>query len=63
MMYGYSTEDFELSVKSYSQSMATRELIVKAISTIEGIELTEDEFQAEVAQFAEQRLQENISIT
>lgn len=54
MMYGYSTEDFELSVKSYSQSMATRELIVKAISTIEGIELTEDEFQAEVAQFAEQ---------
>lgn len=50
---GYSMEDFEKDVEYYSTTMATRELVIKAISTIEGIELTEEEFQKKVSEFAE----------
>ena len=34
--------------------MATRELFIKAISNAEGIELTEEEFQAKVSEYTEQ---------
>lgn len=51
---GYSIDDFEADVESYSNTMATRELVIKAISTIEEIELTEEEFQDKVAELAEQ---------
>lgn len=51
---GYSMEAFEADAKAYSENMTTRELVIKAITTTEGIELTEEEFQAEVADFAEQ---------
>lgn len=51
---GYSMEAFEADAKAYSENMATRELVIKAITTAEGIELTEEEFQVEVSEFAEQ---------
>ncbi|TAH63748.1 MAG: trigger factor [Anaerolineaceae bacterium] len=51
---GSTMEAFETDAKAYSKSMVTRELIIKAISSAEGIELTEEEFQAEVTRFAEQ---------
>lgn len=51
---GLSVEEFEMDAKAYANNMATRELIIKAISTAEGIELTEEEFQAGVAEYAEQ---------
>ena len=49
-----SLEEFDTIAKSYSDSMATRELVIKAISIAEGIELTEEEFQAGVAKYVEQ---------
>lgn len=52
--YGYSMEDFERDALSYSELMATKELVVKAISTIEGIEVTDDEFQAKAVEMAKE---------
>lgn len=49
-----SLEEFEIDVQYYSNNMATRELVIKAISVAEDIEITEEEFQAEVAQYVEQ---------
>ena len=51
---GTTVEAFEEDVKAYSNNMATRELIIKAITAAEGIELTEGEFQEAVAEYAEQ---------
>lgn len=51
---GSTVEKFENDVKTYSKNMVTRELVIKAISTNEGIELSEDEFQAEVTKYAEE---------
>jgi trigger factor len=51
---GYSMVEFEADAKAYSENMATRELVIKAITTAEGIVLTDEEFQAEVADYAEQ---------
>lgn len=50
---GYSMEEFEKDVRYYSTTMATRELVIKAISSLEGIEVTEEEFQAKVEEYAE----------
>lgn len=49
---GSSIEAFEKDAKVYSKDMATRELIVQAISNAEGIELSEEEFQTGVTQYA-----------
>ncbi|HPU63517.1 MAG TPA: hypothetical protein PK304_05125, partial [Mobilitalea sp.] len=46
-------EEFEKDVRYYSTTMATRELVIKAISSLEGIEVTEEEFQAKVEEYAE----------
>jgi|LSQX01.2.fsa_nt_gb trigger factor len=54
MQSNSTMEEFEAYAQYYSNNMATRELILKAISTAEGIELTEEEFQSEVTQYAEQ---------
>lgn len=51
---GYSIESFEADVEAYANSMATRELVTKAISSAEGIELTEEEFNNKVAELAEE---------
>lgn len=51
---GSSMEEFDMDAKAYSKNMVTRELIIKAISAAEGIELTEEEFQTEVTQYATQ---------
>lgn len=51
---GYSMEEFEKDAKSYSDAMATRELVVRAISTIEGIEVTEEELQKKAEEYAEE---------
>lgn len=51
---GYSMNAFELDAQAYSKDMATRELVVKAISATEGIELTEEEFQTIAGEYAEQ---------
>lgn len=51
---GYSMSDFESDAQAYSKNMATRELIIKAISSAEKIELTEEEFQSKVKEYAEQ---------
>lgn len=53
-MSGSSMEEFDVDAKAYSKNMVTRELIIKAISAAEGIELTEEEFQTEVTQYATQ---------
>jgi len=50
---GYSMEEFEKDVQYYSTTMATRELVIKAISSLEGIEVTDEEFQAKVTEYAE----------
>lgn len=49
---GYTMEQFDADAKEYAKSMATRELVVKAISKAEGIELTDEEFQTEAAAYA-----------
>lgn len=49
---GYPAEDFEAYVQEQANDMATRELIVKAISTAENIEVTDDEVNAEVELYA-----------
>ncbi len=49
---GSSMEMLEQEAKAYSKDKTTRELLTRAISTAEGIELTEEEFQAEVTQYA-----------
>lgn len=49
---GSSMEILEQEAKAYSKDKTTRELLTRAISTAEGIELTEEEFQAEVTQYA-----------
>lgn len=54
MLSQSSLEEFEIDAKEYANNMATRELIIRAISKAEGIALTEDEFQAEITQYAEQ---------
>jgi trigger factor len=51
---GSSVEEFEIDAKAYANNMATRELVIKALSTAEGIELTEEEFQIRVAEYTEQ---------
>lgn len=51
---GYSMEQFEAEASSYANSMATRELITKAICAAEGIELTEEEINEYVSQLAEE---------
>lgn len=51
---GYSMEEFEKDAEAYSENMTTRKLIIIAISSIEGIEITEEEFQSEVTEYAEQ---------
>lgn len=51
---GSSLKDFEADAKEYAKNMATRELIIKAISAAEGIEVTEEEFQAQVAEYVVQ---------
>lgn len=51
---GSSLEEFEREAKSYANSMAIRELIIKAICTIEGIELTEEDFEKGVVKYTEQ---------
>ncbi|NLK99366.1 MAG: trigger factor [Clostridiales bacterium] len=53
-IYGSSMEEFEQDAKAYAKNMVIRELIIKAISNAEGIEITEDEFQTTVAQYAAQ---------
>lgn len=54
VLSGGTMEAFEADIKEYSRNMATRELFIKAISNAEGIELTEEEFQAKVSEYAEQ---------
>ena len=54
-MTGYSMEEFEADQKDYADRMATRELIIKAISAAEGIEITEDEFQDRVTEYANEQ--------
>ncbi|CUH93840.1 trigger factor [Herbinix luporum] len=54
-MNGYSMEEFEADQKDYADRMATRELIIKAISAAEGIEITEDEFQDRVTEYANEQ--------
>lgn len=49
---GSSVERFEADVQRYARNMATRELIIKAITVVENIEVTEEEFLAEVAEYA-----------
>ena len=49
---GYPAEDFEAYVQEQANDMATRELIIKAISTAENIEVTDDEVNAEVELYA-----------
>jgi trigger factor len=49
---GYTMEQFDADAKEYAKSMATRELVVMAISKAEGIELTDEEFQTEAAIYA-----------
>lgn len=51
---GYSKEEFEAEAELYANSMATRELITKAISAAEGIELTEEEINNKVSELAEE---------
>jgi len=50
---GYTMEDFELDAEYYSNVMATRELVIRAISALEGIEITEEEFRDKVTELAE----------
>ena len=54
VLSGGTMEAFEADIKEYSRNMATRELFIKAISNAEGIELTEEEFQAKVSEYTEQ---------
>jgi trigger factor len=54
VLSGGTMEAFEADIKEYSRNMATRELFIKAISNAEVIELTEEEFQAKVSEYAEQ---------
>lgn len=51
---GYSVDSFEEDVKEYAENMVTRELVIKAISNTENIELTEDEFQTKVTEYVEE---------
>ena len=52
MMGYYSWDSFYEDVKAYAKNMVTRELIVKAICSAEGIELTEEEFQTMASEYA-----------
>lgn len=49
---GYTMEAFENDIKKYADNMATRELIIKAISAAENIEATEEEIEDEVERYA-----------
>lgn len=49
-----SLEEYEADVKDYSNYMATRELIIKAISTAEGITVTKEEVDDKIAGYVEQ---------
>ncbi len=51
---GSSIEEFEMYVQIDSNNRATRDLIIRAISAAEGIEVTEEEFQAEVDLYVQQ---------
>lgn len=51
---GSSIEDFDADAKTYAKNMATRELIIKAISNAESMEITEEEFQKQIAEYVEQ---------
>lgn len=53
-MSGYSMDALENDIEAYANNMATRELIIKAISTAEGIEVSEDEIDAEVEEYIAQ---------
>lgn len=48
---GSSMEAFEADVDNYANSMATRELFIKALSSAEGIEVTDEEFDAKIAEY------------
>jgi len=52
-LYGYTMENFEAQAEYYANAMAVRELVVKAISTLEKIEITEEEYQEKAAEMAE----------
>ena len=54
VMSEVSMEEFDADLKDYAKNMATRELMVTAISAAENIEVTEDEFQAELAKYVEE---------
>ena len=49
---GFPAEEFEDYVQEHATDMATRELIVKAISAAENIQVTEEEVNAEVEFYA-----------
>lgn len=48
---GYTMEAFEDDIQKYADNMATRELIIKAISSAENLEVTEEEIDAEVENY------------
>lgn len=51
MLSGITMEEFEDDIKAYANNMATRELLIKAISSAENLEVTEEEIDAEVEKY------------
>lgn len=51
MLSGYTMEAFEDDMQKYADNMATRELIIKAISAAENLEVSEEEIDAEVEKY------------
>lgn len=49
---GYPVEEFEKFVQEHANDMATRDLIIKAISTAENIEVSQKEVDAEIETYA-----------